>query len=195
MVDNDIVPRRPRGRPRAFCEEAALGTAEALFAERGYEAVSVAELCEAMGIKPPSFYAAFGSKAGCFTRVIETYAMGRGGAVLREVMQGEPDPRRGVPALLLAAADAYAEGALGCLVMEGARGTDAAEAKAACAGARVATRAMLRDYLGSASDPDAAAGLLATALTGLSGAARNGADRQELRAFARVAGEGIAATL
>ena len=187
---------RPRGRPRAFCIDAAMDAGEALFAERGYEAVSVAELCAAMGIKPPSFYAAFGSKAALFARVVGRYAEGRGGAVLRDAMRAEPDPRRGVPAMLAAAADAYAAGSLGCLVMEGARGTDEAAAGEACDAARAATRAAIRDYVAPATDePEMAASLIATALTGLSGAARGGADRDELRAFAELAGEGIAARL
>ena len=186
---------RPRGRPRAFCEDAALAAAEGLFAERGYAAVGVADLCAAIGIRPPSFYGAFGSKAGCFERVVRRYAEGRGGDVLRAAMASEPDPRRGVTAVLLAAADAYARGGLGCLVVEGARGTDAGEPRAVCAETRAATRAVLRDYLASTGDPDAAAGLVQVALTGLSGAARQGAQRAELRAFAEVAGEAIAARL
>jgi TetR/AcrR family transcriptional repressor for divergent bdcA len=33
----------------------------------------VADLTDALGIKPPSFYGAFGSKAGLYGRVIERY--------------------------------------------------------------------------------------------------------------------------
>ena len=195
MSDTKIAVR-PRGRPRAFCEAAALDVAEALFAEHGYEAVSVAQLCAAMGIRPPSFYAAFGSKAECFARVVEAYAAGRGGAVLRDAMSAYDDPRDGVPALLLAAADAYAEGSLGCLVMEASRGTQEDAAADACADARAATRGAIAAYVSPATDaPGEVAGLVAIALTGLSGAAKQGADREALRAFARLAGQGIAARL
>ena len=55
---------RTRGRPRKFDPEAAVATAQQLFHERGYDAVSVADVTDALGINPPSFYAAFGSKAG-----------------------------------------------------------------------------------------------------------------------------------
>ena len=191
MSDTETAAR-PRGRPRAFCEAAALDAAEALFAEHGYEAVGVAQLCGAMNIRPPSFYAAFGSKAGCFARVVERYADGRGGAVLRDAMAAHDDPREGLPALLAAAADAYAESSLGCLVMEAGTG----EGAEACAAARARTRAAIRDYAARATDaPDAVAGLVTVALTGLSGAAKNGAGRDELRAFAQLAGQGIAARL
>ena len=191
MSDTETAAR-PRGRPRAFCEAAALDAAEALFAEHGYEAVGVAQLCTAMGIRPPSFYAAFGSKAQLFARVVERYADGRGGAVLRDAMAAHDDPREGLPALLFAAADAYADGSLGCLVMEAGTG----EGADACAGARTRTRAAICDYAARATDePDAVAGLVTVALTGLSGAAKNGADHAELRAFADVTGRGIASTL
>ena len=39
-----------------------MATAQQLFHERGYDAVSVADVTDALGINPPSFYAAFGSK-------------------------------------------------------------------------------------------------------------------------------------
>ena len=45
-------------------------TALALFHERGYDAVGVAELSQATGVKPPSLYAAFGSKQGLFERAV-----------------------------------------------------------------------------------------------------------------------------
>ena len=54
---------RGRGRPRSFDRNAALFKALELFWKRGYEPVSVAELCTAMGINAPSLYAAFGSKS------------------------------------------------------------------------------------------------------------------------------------
>ena len=44
-----------------------------LFHARGYDAVGVAELVAELGIKPPSFYAAFGSKVGLLARALERY--------------------------------------------------------------------------------------------------------------------------
>ncbi len=65
---------RTPGRPRQFDAEQAIETAQRLFHARGYDAVSVADLTQAFGINPPSFYAAFGSKLGLYTRVLQRYS-------------------------------------------------------------------------------------------------------------------------
>ena len=65
---------RARGRPRRFDPEDAVATAQRLFHARGYDAVTVAEVTEALGINPPSFYAAFDSKAGLYARILDRYA-------------------------------------------------------------------------------------------------------------------------
>ncbi len=41
-----------------------------LFSERGYEAVGVAEVCEASGVTKPTLYHYFGSKAGLLSAVV-----------------------------------------------------------------------------------------------------------------------------
>jgi AcrR family transcriptional regulator len=53
--------------------EAALDAAQATFYRDGYDAASLTTLTAAMGINPPSFYAAFGSKEKLFNRVLERY--------------------------------------------------------------------------------------------------------------------------
>lgn len=184
---------RPRGRPRAFCEEAALEAAARAFAERGYDGVTVAGLCARVGIRPPSFYAAFGSKAALFERVVEGYAHGEGGA-LADALAGE-DVATALTAFLEGAARAYARTGTGCLVMEAARGTAEAAPAEACAAASAATRARIEAYLEErgATEPARLAGLVAVALTGLSGAARQGVSEEVLVAFARIAAAGVAA--
>lgn len=71
-------PRAARrtGRPLSFDREAALGVAMRLFWQHGYEATSVAELTRAMGITPPSLYAAFGDKGRLFREAVERYLGG-----------------------------------------------------------------------------------------------------------------------
>ncbi|MFI9832871.1 TetR/AcrR family transcriptional regulator [Streptomyces sp. NPDC051913] len=67
----------PRGGKRAFDEEAALDVALELFWRQGYEATSIADLTEAMDIRPPSLYAAFGNKQQLFEKVLDRYAQAR----------------------------------------------------------------------------------------------------------------------
>jgi AcrR family transcriptional regulator len=42
-----------------------------VFWRKGYEGASLSDLTEAMGINPPSLYAAFGNKEGLFRAVLE----------------------------------------------------------------------------------------------------------------------------
>lgn len=70
---SDTKISRPRGRPRRFDPERAVATAQRLFHARGYDGLGVAEMTEALGVNPPSFYAAYGSKLGLFDRVLARY--------------------------------------------------------------------------------------------------------------------------
>lgn len=65
---------RTTGRPRGFDREKAVETAMILFRRHGYEGVSLAMLTDAIGIAPPSLYAAFGSKAGLYAEALDLYA-------------------------------------------------------------------------------------------------------------------------
>jgi TetR/AcrR family transcriptional repressor of nem operon len=60
-------------RPKAFDEDAALEAAMVCFWTRGYQATSVRDLTEAMGIASPSLYNAFGDKRALFARSLERY--------------------------------------------------------------------------------------------------------------------------
>lgn len=73
MPEPQAPEAKTRGRPRGFDEEKALGRALGLFWKRGYEPVSINELCAEMGINPPSLYAAFGNKAQLFLRAVAAY--------------------------------------------------------------------------------------------------------------------------
>jgi AcrR family transcriptional regulator len=61
------------GRPRSFCVEQALDRAMDVFWRKGYEASSLSDLTEAMGISAPSLYACFENKEGLFRAVIARY--------------------------------------------------------------------------------------------------------------------------
>jgi AcrR family transcriptional regulator len=62
-----------RGRPREFCVHDALAKALRVFWSKGYEAASLSDLTEAMGITRPSLYAAFGNKESLFRKALDLY--------------------------------------------------------------------------------------------------------------------------
>ena len=62
-----------RGRPREFCVHEALAKALRVFWSKGYEAASLTDLTEAMGITRPSLYAAFGNKESLFCKALDLY--------------------------------------------------------------------------------------------------------------------------
>jgi len=64
---------KPRGRPRSFDREQALERAMDVFWSKGFEAASLTDITEAMGINPPSLYAAFGDKEGLFIEAVQRY--------------------------------------------------------------------------------------------------------------------------
>jgi TetR/AcrR family transcriptional repressor of nem operon len=60
-------------RPREFNETAALQAAIGCFWNRGYEATSVRDLAENMGLSAPSLYNAYGDKHALFVQALEHY--------------------------------------------------------------------------------------------------------------------------
>jgi TetR/AcrR family transcriptional repressor of nem operon len=63
-------------RPREFDEAAVLDAAVQCFWEHGYEATSMRELANSMGIKSASLYNAFGDKRSLFMRSLDHYVQG-----------------------------------------------------------------------------------------------------------------------
>lgn len=67
------VARRPRGRPRSFDRRQVLGEAAKVFWARGYDAASIEDLTEALGIKRSSLYHEFGGKEALFLAAVDHY--------------------------------------------------------------------------------------------------------------------------
>ena len=61
-------------RPREFDEEVVLDAATQLFWKNGYEATSVRDVAEKMGLTGASLYNAFGDKRALYRRVLDRYA-------------------------------------------------------------------------------------------------------------------------
>jgi AcrR family transcriptional regulator len=69
------IPSSPvRGRPRCFDLEEALDCSLLLFWEKGFQNTSLDEIAEAVGVKKPSLYAAFGDKEMLFRKVLQRYS-------------------------------------------------------------------------------------------------------------------------
>lgn len=64
-------------RPREFDETEVLDAALGCFWGRGYEATSIRELTDAMGISTPSIYNAFGDKRQLYVEALEHYCRTR----------------------------------------------------------------------------------------------------------------------
>ncbi|MEJ5020735.1 TetR/AcrR family transcriptional regulator [Ochrobactrum vermis] len=63
----------PRGRPRSFDRDAALDKVMKVFWAKGYECAQINDFTTAIGITPPSFYAAFGNKEQAFREAVDYY--------------------------------------------------------------------------------------------------------------------------
>jgi TetR/AcrR family transcriptional regulator, repressor for divergent bdcA len=182
------------GRPRSFDMDEALETATRLFQSRGYDAVGVAELVNELGIKPPSFYAAFGSKAGLLKQACERYAAGEANVFERARDKGGSISDV-IDRTLANAARLYPEqgGVAGCLVLDGTRNSADPEARSLTAAAKQAGHEAMREFI-AREYPDRADGLarlVTIALAGMSAAARDGATRAQLEDFAATVGASI----
>lgn len=179
---------KKRGRPRAFCEEDGLDTALQAFAARGFDAVSVADLCALLGVRPPSLYAAYGSKRGLFDRAVARYGAGTG-AVYDAAIAAATDLADLRRRVLAAALELYLlDGGRGCLIMGTLGSTADPDLRAALSEMVAARRRAMRvrAHALGASEAEAEAEVMAisVAMMGLSAGARAGLGAGALRAAA-----------
>lgn len=191
---NDTNKVRRRGRPRQFDPEQAVSAAKRLFHARGYDAVSVADVTDALGINPPSFYAAFGNKGGLYGRVLERYAE-NDAIPLSELLRSDRPVAASLAAVLEDAARRYAADpeAAGCLVLEGIRCNDR-EAREAARAFHLAAEDTIRRYIAQRypAEAERLTDFISTAMTGLSAKARSGHSVERLLATTRLASLAIA---
>jgi AcrR family transcriptional regulator len=191
---------RARGRPRAFDRDAALTQATRLFWQRGYEATSIADLTEAMGIGAPSLYAAFGSKEALYVEAVGHYGRQYEALVWSGFLTA-PTAREAVQALLMDSAAALTgtvqDNPLGCMVtLSSVGGEGLSDLGERMRAARAATldrlkarfeRAVEAGELAASADLHALARFVQTVQSGMSILARDGAGRADLEAVAEVA--------
>ncbi|MET9526885.1 TetR/AcrR family transcriptional regulator [Streptomyces coeruleorubidus] len=191
-------------RPRKFDEEWALDAAMRVFWERGYEATSTQDLCDATGLGRSSIYNTFQSKRDLFGRALARYLdtmTAAQTAVLDDVERPAIDRVRALLAQVVeseAECQAGSGRALGCLgvntVVElAARDHEAAavlerDTMRRLALFRAVMEAGRRDGSITASrDPEALARFLNAMVAGLRVSSQGGAGRAELEAIAETA--------
>ena len=185
------------GRPREFDKERVLDGAMEVFWRHGYDGTTIAELTAAMGINPPSLYAAFGSKEGLLKAALDHYSAKRA-EFMREVLAA-PTARKVAELLLLRIADLQTDPANppGCLLVAGglACGAGAKNVPFELASRRAQTEEQLRDRfvraknegdLAAEADPVALARYVSAVIAGMGVLASSGSDRDELRQVALV---------
>jgi AcrR family transcriptional regulator len=186
------------GRPRSFDMGEALDKAMEVFWRRGYDGATLAELTDAMGIKPPSLYAAFGNKEGLLKAALDRYAQRRADHMAGVV--SAPTAREVAERLLFGIADSHTDpnNPPGCLLVQGglACGAGSENIPFELASRRAQTEMELRDRFTRActegdlpddADPAALARYLSSVTAGMGVMAASGCDRAALREVAQVA--------
>jgi TetR/AcrR family transcriptional repressor of nem operon len=82
-------------RPREFDDATALDAAVACFWHRGYEATSVRDLADKMGLSAPSLYNAYGDKHALFVLALERYLDQSTRARIKRLEDSQP-PKRAI---------------------------------------------------------------------------------------------------
>ena len=183
-----VAERSPR---RPFDREAGVVVAKDLFHERGYDAVGVAELTRALGINPPSLYAAYGNKAGLYERCLAIY-VSEANLPADKILMPDRPLSEAINDLLRQAVRLYTKSKAkrGCMVAEGMRADDPQARQLANAYGDAAAD-FIEDYI-KRSQPHQArtlADYVVTTLQGLSAGARAGRSRARLLAVAELAGQ------
>jgi AcrR family transcriptional regulator len=189
---------RKSGRPLSFDRDEALHRAMIVFWRHGFEATSLAELTAAMGVTPPSIYAAFGDKKQLFLEAVALYLSGP--ITSDSIITDAATAREAASGLLEAAAIGFTgrDTPRGCLLASSAIScsANAADVQGELAAIRRRIEARLKEKIVRAiksgempatADADALAGHIMAVIQGLSTLARDGARRAKLLRVASTA--------
>lgn len=189
-------------RPRTFDEEGALDAAMRTFWEKGYEATSTQDLCDATGLGRSSIYNTFKSKHDLFERVLARYIDSMTAAqlaVLEDTRLSAADRLRTLFAMVVDGETVHRTGGrgLGCLTVNTtvelvARDPRAAEMLERDTRRRLtALRAVLEEgrrdgSITSPRDTGALSRFVNAAIGGMRISSQGGADRAALESIAEI---------
>ena len=170
-----------------------------VFWRKGFAAASMNDLCEAMGIRSPSLYAAFGSKEALYLEAIQHYVRTVVPPVWNKLAEGAT-ARAGIEELLLAGAEGLPESGAtpaGCMAILAAVGEEWPVAIAdVTRKVRLELLGLLRSRLETAvakgelpvsTDVDRLGRLYLSIFQGMAIQARDGATVAQLRGLAEAA--------
>jgi len=182
----------------SFDRGAALRQAMLLFWQHGYEATSLSDLTAAMGVTPPSVYAAFRDKKRLFLEAVGLYLSGP--VTSERIIEEAATAREAAWGLLKAAATGFtgADTPAGCLLASSTVSCSAAAADVQdeLAAMRRAIEGRLKDRIvqgisagemDAKTDAEAVAGHIMAVIQGMSTLARDGATREKLMRVAAAA--------
>ena len=187
------------GRPRGFDRDTALEAAMFLFWRKGFATTSMNDLCDAMGVRSPSLYAAFGSKEALYLEAVEHYVRTQGPPVWDKLAEGAT-ARAGIENLLIAATGSLPKSRAtpaGCMAVLAAVGDEwPAAITRVVKKVRLEMLGMLRSRLETAvakgelrasTDINGLSRFYLSVFQGMAIQARDGATKAELRAVAAAA--------
>jgi AcrR family transcriptional regulator len=187
------------GRPREFDRDAALEAAMFLFWRKGFAATSMNDLCDAMGVRSPSLYAAFGSKEALYLEAVEHYVRTQGPPVWDKLAEGAT-ARAGIENLLMAGTESLPKSRAtpaGCMAVLAAVGDEwPAAITRVVKKVRLEMLGMLRSRLETAvakgelpasTDIEGLSRFYLSVFQGMAIQARDGASQAELKAVAAAA--------
>lgn len=178
---------------RSFDRKEGIAVSKRLFHQNGFDAVGISKLTQVLNIKPPSLYAAYGSKVDLFGLTLEAY-IAENNLPMNEILAPERDISDALKELIHQAATLYvrSETERGCMVAEGMRAADKQARKISRYYCEL-SRNSIKDFI-IRKHPEKAeelADYVVVSLQGLSAAAFAGLPASRVLTVAGLAGKGI----